>query len=268
MKFKEYVDLQFQTEQLQKEVQNVASILTRLFTIPSPTTSEHRRLKAHDNTEMFWTQPDSPLLKWLSKHGIKHDPSELPSFAQGGVGRAYFIPGNNYVVKMSANRVEANVAKMVAGRDELPTVVIDVTYLDNGIYAILQHYVNTNPPKEIKDAADYLTTIIINNPNMQQFPTNKKQQEEMSKKALSEYGGGSTSLIPSMLLMMDVINQLYHATGFFHNDAGPTNVGIHQGKIVIPDLGPNEPGDFDSLDALAKIQKNRRNLGLDRHDSI
>ncbi len=71
-----------------------------------------------------------------------------------------------------------------------------------------------------------------------------------------------------MLAIMGVLVKLYHATGFKHDDAGPSNIGMYKGKVVIPDLGPNEPKGFDTLGALSQINKNRQSLGLPRHQSF
>lgn len=270
MRFREFVMASQRGEKLKQQLGQVKSLLANLFFVPSaPKASlaqtEARQTRAHDITEQFWTNPQSPIFGWLQSHGVPITPGVLPPFAQGGAGRAYFL-GNN-VVKMSANRVEANVAKMVAGRSDLPTPVIDVLYLDQNVYAILQHHVNTDIPREIAQAADLLTAAIDDHPEMQGWPNNKAEQETLCRETLQR-NGGNASLLPYMLMLLEVLLSLYQATGFKHDDAGPTNLGMHQGKIVIPDLGPNQTGDFNQLDALAGIQKNRQSLGLPRHKSI
>jgi hypothetical protein len=155
MNFKEYFN---RNNDKKVQIQNVASILMSIFSIP--TLSESRlRLRANENTEKFWTNQDSPLIPWLKKHSISVS-SGVPSFAQGGSGRAYFLADKTYVVKMTANKVESNVANIVKSGPNLPTPVIDVLPLPEGFYAILQHYVDVNVPKHIKNAADYLTMLI------------------------------------------------------------------------------------------------------------
>jgi len=222
-----------------------------------------QKLKAHDITEQFWMDPASPLWAFLRRNGIEAQPGVLPPFAQGGVGRVYFV--GQFAVKFSANRVEANVAKMVAGRHDTPTAIIDVEYLDKNIYAILQPYIDMdNVPSEITKAADYLTAVIDEHPEMQGFPTDVATQQQLCRQALQD-NGGDMSLLPHMVTLMGLLANLYGATGYHHTDAGPTNVAVHQGRTVFPDLGPNEDGDYDPLKALGQINKNRTNIGLPRN---
>lgn len=267
--FKEFVTLNFKKNQLKKQVNDLTDILVRLTSIPKKThllaamRAESVKLKAHDNTTDYWLDEKSTFKEWLKSHGVKFYGNSIPEYADGGVGRCYFL--GNYVVKMSANRVEANVAKMVSGREDLPTNIIDVLPLQNGIYAILQHYVNVDSvPKNILKASDYMSVLIDNLPEESVLPTDKSLQEELCIKTLR----GKIELLPSMMLFMELLIKLYNATGFTHDDAGPTNIGLHKGRIVIPDLGPNETGKFDSKKALDKIKKNREILGLPNHDFI
>jgi len=252
MNFKEY----FNRDDRKLQIQNVASILASLFSIP---TLSEARLRANENTEKFWTNSRSPLIPWLQKHSISI-PSGVPKYAQGGSGRAYFLD-KDYVVKMTANRVESNVANIVKNGSDLPTPVIDVLPLPGGFYAILQHHVNTNVPKQIKDAADYLTMIIDDYPEMNGFPQTVQDQQKICSEILVK-NGGNKSLLPYMLVVLKVLIHLYHATGFKHDDAGPTNIAMHNGKIVIHDLGPNETGKFNPRNSLNQIHQNRANLGL------
>lgn len=275
--FKEYVNQGFKTTLLKHQIQQASEILIDLFTVASPQDAnrpalfaamryEWRQHSAHVNSEKFWLDHDSPLFPWLKGHGVRAYPGKIPVYAQGGAGRCYFL--GKKVVKMSANRVEANVAKMLAGREDVPTPVIDVLFLENNMYAILQHWVDTaNVPKQIREAADYLTALIDDNPEMSGFPTNPAVQQLMCAETLQTHGG-DPSILPHMIMMMEVLIKIYNATGFKHNDAGPTNIGMLNGKVVVPDLGPNEDEDFDQLDALSKIRKNRNSLGLPPHQSI
>ena len=249
------------TDDKKQKIQNTAKILANLFTIPSI-----REAKAHDETLHYWTDPDSPLISWLKGMGIPM-PKELPpTFADGGAGRCYFLI--NHVVKMSANRVEANVAEMLAGRDDVPAPIVAVKYLDSGIYAILQHYVDTvGVPKEMRNAADLMMVMLDDNPEMESYPASESERKNLCIKTIKD-NDSDMSLLPHMMTMMDALDSLYKATGFRHDDAGPTNIGMHKGKVVIPDLGPNEPKDFNALKALAQIQANRAKLGLPRWKSI
>lgn len=264
MRFKEYYTA---NSPLKVKLYSCAKMLINILTIPNPRQNEQKRAKAHDNTFEYWINKNSPIYQWLNSHGIQHPPGFLPPYAQGGAGTCYFL--NDKVVKMSANRVEANVAKMIAGRKDLPTVILDVLKLSDNLYAILQEFVDTkNVPVEIKQAADYIAAGIIDEyPDMTGFPTDHDTQEKLCKAALVE-NGGDLKLMPSMLLMIKLLANLYSATGFKHDDATPTNLGLHQNKVVITDLGPNETGRFDSANALKQIEKNRETLGLPKHPNI
>lgn len=249
---------------LRQNIEKAKSLLLNILEIPS-----FSEAKAHDTTEIFWTNPESAIYPWLLKHGIKTPIGILPPFTQGGVGRAYFL--KNHVVKFSANKVEANVAKMVAGRTDLPTIIIDVLPLNDGFYAILQNFANmTNISQQIKMGADYLTLVIDNMPEMviNGFPTNSIEQNKIAKIAVEKFGRNRTEIIPFMVMMMVVLNKLYKATGFIHTDAVPQNIGIYKGKFRIPDLGPNETGNFNARKELNKIYSNRKKLGLPPHEEI
>lgn len=257
--FKQFV---FESSTLKQKIRKVAQIMINLMSMPS--VNEARQIKAHDITLKYW-QPNSPLISLLRKHGIPI-PSEVPQYVDGGAGRCYML--DDFVVKMSANRVEANVANMVANKDHLPTPIIDVAYLGDNIYAILQHYVDVkNIPDEIKQAADFLTAVVDDYPEMESFPEDKQEQQKLCVKALLD-NGGSLHLLPFMISLMDNLIQIYKETGFKHNDAGPTNIGMRNGQVVIPDLGPNQDKDFDPLSTLAQMRKNRERMGLPKTASI
>ena len=134
--FKDFILRSFGRKIDRTKIRDTAKILSDLFTIPS-----FREAKAHDETLHYWTDPDSPLIAWLKSLGVRLPKEMPPSFADGGAGRCYFLIDK--VVKMSANRVEANVASMLAGREDVPAPIVGVHYLDSGIYAILQHWVDT-----------------------------------------------------------------------------------------------------------------------------
>lgn len=237
------------------QIAQVARLLMQLFTIPR---FQEQRVRAHEESEVHWTNPQSPLHNWLQRHGIRYRSGSLPPFAQGGAGRAYFL--DDKVVKMSSNRVEAEVASLVKGRSDLPTPVIDVLKLGNQ-YAILQHHVDMNVPAQIRKAADYLTMIVDDYPDMEGYPESHVEQKRICLEILDRYGGGR-ELLPYMLSLLEVLIRLYRATGYKHDDAGPTNIGMHRGQVVIPDLGPNEDGGFDADQRLAGVDQARQRLGL------
>lgn len=214
--------------------------------------------KAHDVTERYWQDPD--FLGWLSQHGIRA--SGVPEFKDGGAGRAYFV--GNFVVKFTGNPIEARVAKMVAGRNDLPAPVIDVKDLGN-LFAILEHKVKMGGEvdKRIRDAADWLTLVVDDNPDMTGFPSDPGEQEALIVQTLQD-NDGPLELKPYMMMVMAALSSLYQGTGFKHDDAGPSNIGMYQDRIVFPDLGPNQTADFSVDRANQQIDANRRALGLDQ----
>ncbi len=244
------------SSKLKREIKSFSSILSNILNVSGGVNESEYR--AHDTTLKYWQKP-SKLQDWLNNHGINAEVGTIPEFKDGGAGRAYFIGKN--VVKFSANPVEAEVAKMVSNNKEVPTPVIDVLHLDGNLHAILHHRVNMDAPQKIKDAADYVTAIVDDHPEMDGFPPDKPTQEKLSIETLKEYGG-DMSLLPYMILVLSSLSKLYQATGFKHDDAGPTNIGMMDDKIVFTDLGKNQTKDWDAEKALEKIKQNKAKLGL------
>lgn len=253
--FKEHIAAQ--RNSIKQKINHSSQVLIELFSI----NRLNETLKAYGNSEKFWLAAQSPLYGWLKQHGIDIKVG-LPPFSQGGAGRAYFL--GQHVVKMTANRVEANVAKMIANHKEITSPIIDVLYLSDNIYAILQHMVNFDIPSEIKSASDFLTAL-VDDYNFEEFPTDPDIQKQTCIEILKN-NKGDISLLPYMLMILNALIYLYKITGFKHDDFGPTNIGTLKGDIVFPDLGPNK--NDNPLSTLAKIQKNRKQLGLPRWKSI
>lgn len=262
--FREFIEKKFSKTIIKGKIAELKKILINLFTIPS---GIHESLTAHDITLKYWTDPESPLIDWLKSLDI-NVAEGVPPFVDGGAGRCYFLTKPRKVVKMSANRVEANVASMLAGNEDVPVPVIAVKYLGNNIYAILQHLVDTRGvPQKIREASDLVTVLIDDNPEMDGFPESEEECKKLCLKTLRE-NDKSEELLPEMLLMVDLLKKIYSVTGFKHDDAGPTNIGMHKGKVVVTDLGPNQTAQFNTLAALSQIQKNREKIGLPRWKSI
>lgn len=239
--------------------QAIGQTYTILRSIVNPTARKMMSAvpRAHDVTEKYWKDPN--FLQWLKGQGIVTN--GLPKFQDGGSGRAYFV--GNHVVKFTGNKVEAHVASLVSGREDLPTPVITVNDLKDGMFAILEHKVamGAQIDKKIRDAADWLTVVVDENPDMVGFPKSEQEQKLLIQKTL-QAENGPMDLLPYMMLVMVALSSLYHATGYRHDDAGPSNIGMHKGKIVFPDLGPNEPKGFSPEKALQQIGQNRKSLGL------
>lgn len=260
-RFRQFFEVQVAKDGLKRNISQVASALSSLV---NPTGNGRKMMSdripaAHDSTEQFWSNPQ--FLQWLQSNGVQPPTNELPDYDQGGAGRAYFV--GNHVVKFTNNQVEGKVAEMCAGRNDLPTPVIAVTQVGQGTYAILQHMVEMGDmlDKNVRDAADWLTLIVDEHPEMTGFPKDPREQEQLIRATL-EPEGAPMNLMPYFKLVMGALAELYHGTGFKHDDAGPTNVGMHKGRVVFPDLGPNQTSDFSTDKALGQIATNRKSLGL------
>ena len=167
-----------------------------------------------------------------------------------------------HVVKFTRNPVEANVAMMIQGNKDIP-LVESVRPVGDGTYAILSKKVKVGNelPNEIRDAADYMTVVIDENPEIrtQGFPADHGARDRLIREALD---GERPELVPAMHRVMDSLESLRNETGYLHDDAGPTNVGVIDGRIVFPDLGPNQTRDFSAGEAFETIRQNRESLGL------
>lgn len=200
------------------------------------------------------------LLVWLRSHGL--EVTESPGFKRGGGGIAYFLP-KNMVLKFTNDIVEANIAKMIVN-SKVAENIIDVKKINNK-YAILQKKLDTNnTPEDIKSAAD-LVTVMIDEFELTEFPEDKNILIDMCNKILDEFNMPK-SLLKNMLFIINIISNLYKTTGFFHNDAGPTNIGNEGDKTYIFDLGPNKTKDYSSDKEIEKINKTREKLGLKKHE--
>ena len=198
---------------------------------------------AQEDTSRFWlsSNPNDPFYVWLKQNQVPFQPGKIPTFADGGSGRAYFL--GNKVVKFTRNRVEANVAKAAIGQDA-PTAAISIWRAPGGepLWAILQKYVNVNVEEELKDAADIASTVLDDlrekNTNFTHF--NTKQMQKLAIDACNKYSKPMT-LVPYIVSAMNAINQLYFRTGFTHDDLDPSNIArdFDTGNIVFHDLGPN-----------------------------
>lgn len=261
MDFKEYISPAIHLSKMKQEIRQSSFILRKTLDIPSQKSEE----KIHDVADAYWNTPE--LKSFLTKNNIPL-PKGVPAFADGGVGRVYFL--GKHVVKLSQNKVEANVAKMVANSPNLPTVVIDVQPIGNRVYAILQEYVNTHTiDMRIRVSADVAMTILDRNPQISQTGWPKDSVLAKLSKDVLQHFNQSLDLIPWILAVIKTHNMLYHATGFFHDDAVGSNVGLHPKKgVVFPDLGPNQSGSYSDADALAKIKSNRKQLQLPDFDEI
>jgi len=165
------------------------------------------------------------------------------------------------VIKITNNRVEANVAYLAKQQKNTNTVAMDIKKLDGGYYAILMPAVDMqNVDKQYKKASDYLT-LLIDDDDFNGFPSDVSVQSKICDDIIKD-NRLEESLKPYMMDMLKILRKLYDDTGFIHTDATPTNIGMYKGEVVIPDLGPNQPGNYDPDRELDKLQSNRRALGL------
>ena len=218
---------------------------------------------AHESTLQHWHSKE--FIDWLQSNEIDHIQGDVPPYAEGGAGRAYFVD-DKHVVKFTNDPMEANVAMMIKGSKDIP-LVEDVLVLGGGSYAILNKRVMMGEelPKQVKDAADYMTLVIDDNPELKQggFPADPEVREALIREALA---GEREDLVVPMMHVMEALDQLYRSTGYLHDDAGPSNVGIYGGKIVFPDLGPNQTAEYSPAAAFETLNGNRSQLGLAVHN--
>ena len=212
------------------------------------------KLEASDR---FFSDPK--FINWARSHGVELTLGKVPYFREGGTARAYFI--DNLVIKITNNRVEANVAYLAKQQKNTNTVAMDIQKLDGGSYAILMPAVDMqNVDKQYKKASDYLT-LLIDDDGFTGFPADEATQSKICDDIIRDQGL-QDSLKPYMMNMLKILRKLYDDTGFIHTDATPTNIGLYKGEVVIPDLGPNQPGNYDPDLELEKLRTHRASLGL------
>jgi hypothetical protein len=202
------------------------------------------------------------VIFWLKSHGIEL--INIPPFSTGGSGVAYFLP-NNMVIKLTDDIVEANVAIMLI-KSKLKHTFLDVMKLGN-FYLILQNKLDLkNTSNEIKTAAD-LVTVLIDDYSLEEFPEDENLLKKMCLKTLKE-NSFPFSLLSSMLLVIKILKEIENNTGFFHDDAGPTNIGTKDKETYVFDLGPNNTRDYKPEERMKKINKKRSQIGLKPHKFI
>lgn len=261
MNFRQFLEQQID---LRQQVQQIASALVDIYSDASTEKMMPKEQipKAHDATTPYWSDPN--FIMWLGRNGVSHQLGNVPDFKDGSAGRAFLLEKN--VVKFTGNAVEGNVAMMAAERPDLPTPVIAVLPIGQ-FYAILEHRIPMGNAlnKQLLQAADYVTVLLDTHPEAG-IPS-KERQTQLCQKTLQENGGDPALLTP-MLIVLTALSHLYQGTGFRHDDAGPTNIGVHQNRVVFPDLGPNKTADFSTDRAFAQINTNRRNLGLKKWEPL
>lgn len=268
------------TAKIGKQVRTSAAVIIKALEIPFGM-SENVNPKPYRDiakapTESFWDGTNSAskqFWQWLKQNGVESPLGQIPKFAEGGDGRAYFV--GKHVVKFTRDRAGANIANMCIGVQNAPAPVIAVWRVPAiPLWAILQWRVHPEKvPAEIKLAADYLTAWIDENPGMESFPTDQDAQTIEAKKLLTKLGG-PLKLIPSVVLVMNVHNKLYFSTGFSHTDGGPTNISMRKGtgevddEVVYHDLGPNMGSNYKPREVLDQIHTTRKKLNLPDVDEV
>lgn len=251
-----------------KRLRDVAAMLIQALEVPTITAEERKEL-AKGPTEGLWTgqhQSSQAFRAWLASFKVEA-PFQVPPFAEGGDGRAYFV--GQYVVKFTRDRAGANIANMCIGVPGAPAPVIAVWRVPAlPLWAILQWRVHPEKVhKDIKMAADYLTAWLDMNPELEAFPDDQKEQELEARKLLKALRGPA-NLVSSAMLVMQVHNKLYYSTGFVHTDGGPTNISMKDDEVVYHDLGPNMPGDYNPRHVLDRVHATRKKLNLPEVDEI
>lgn len=238
---------------LKRNVKKIQYLISKLSFIPK----FNERIESRE-VEHVWQ--NKTVKSWLHSHGIEI--SNTPSFAKGGSGIAYFLP-KEMVVKVTDDIVEANIAKMLIS-SKFENNLIDVKKIDN-YYLILQHKLDTtNISKEIKTAAD-LVTVMIDEYELEEFPNDLEKIKQMCLKVLKD-NNFSNKYLEKMMIIIQILNKIYQQTGFFHDDAGPTNIGMKNGNTYVFDYGPNKTKQYTTNKAMDKINKQREKLGLNPHN--
>lgn len=231
-------------------IKKISKILTDIFSIENYLSENKFR-----SDELFY---DLSFLRWLRSHGIEIRTGQVPFYREGGTARAYFIADK--VVKLTTNRVEANVAYLAKKKDNPNTVTLAVKKFGD-YYAILMPRVDMEGlENDYKRAADLLT-VYIDSDDFDELPKDEAEQRRICQDIADEYGD-DPSIVSFMVDIMSILRKLYDDTGFVHTDATPTNIGKYQGRLVIPDLGPNQPSYFDPEAELSKIKAKRTQLNL------
>lgn len=232
-------------------IRKISEILTSVF----DTYDENITESKFRSDEMFY---DLSFLRWLKSYGIEIRTGQVPFYREGGTARAYFM--GDKVVKLTINRVEANVAYLAKKRGNPNTVTLAVKKFGD-YYAILMPIVDMEGlSSDYKRAADLLT-VFIDDDDFSEIPKDSAEQWRICQDIADEYGD-DPSIVPFMIDIMNILRQLYDDTGFVHTDVTPTNIGQYQGRLVIPDLGPNQPAYFDPENELTKIKAKRTQLNL------
>ncbi len=208
--------------------------------------------------------PQSTIFfKWLNSLGIQAKVGmKLPDYADGSIGRVYFVGEPVKVVKFTSDANEYYIASKLAGDLTGPARIISVKDLGENIFVIIQEYaaVDKNAPEKLKKAADYLQGGYIDmHPEVE---TNGLPRDERSKNAIAQslakkYGKGDTEVAAFIIKLIDVLNALFDKTGFLHDDAGPSNVGLaRDGSVILSDLGPSQNKRIDATTRQAKFAAN------------
>jgi hypothetical protein len=235
---------------LKKRIRSIKDVLNNIFSMPGNMLENKAK-----SAELFY---DLSFIRWLKRHGVEIRTGSVPQYREGGTARAYFI--GDKVVKITTNRVEANVANLAKKQQNPNTITIDVKKFDE-YYAILMPRIEMEDiDRAYKKAADLLT-VYIDSDDFNGIPDDEIVQQKICKDIADEYGEDA-DMVSYMVDVIKILRKLYDDTGFVHTDVTPSNVGMYQGRMVIPDLGPNQPGNFNPQKELEKIQANRKALGL------
>jgi hypothetical protein len=247
------------------------ALAVRFLTFGESLVVESGNAAVADVSVKVWqgTHPQSAaFFSWLNSIGVRAKVGmKLPNYADGGVGRAYFVGTPQIVVKFTSDANEFHIASKLSGDLHGPARVIGVHDLGVGLFVIAQEYaaVDENAPAKLKKAADYLQGGYID--EHPEVETNGLPRDEHTKHAIAaslakKYGNSDLEIVAYIVKLIDVLNALFDKTGFLHDDAGMSNVGVAQdGQVIISDLGPNRNNQIDPDARQAKFAANLSRLG-------
>lgn len=178
------------------------------------------------------------LIEWLKSHGIKFN--GVPPSKRGSQGIVYFF--GDKVLKISRDSKEIEIAKIMKG--DAIVAVVDLMNLGDA-YGILQHAVNFDKNHPVVKGLDILMAYFDNKKDQgTSAETVIDQQEEELVANIQDDHIIKTMFAKDLkkadlLTAVRMIKYVKNKSGHTHDDAASSNVGLHHGKPVFTDLGPN-----------------------------
>lgn len=185
----------------------------------------HHPINENNSTDIYFK--DHKLLDWLFSHNLKV--TKPPPSIKGSQGVVYFM--GDKILKISKDPIEAKLANILKGDDIVS--IIDILRIDYNTWGILQKAVKFDKKHPIVLGLDYLMAYIDDKGHE---GINKPKHEIID---YIHHKWGDETRQADLNTAIDMILHIKDKTGHTIDDAVPSNVGIHNGKVVFTDLGPN-----------------------------